>query len=176
MLLKYRFATSHDGDALIELIERAYRAPGLPKRSIPSEADLFDGPRTSLGEVLDLIAEDESRFLVAEGTSGLIACALIRAPGASRGDAAYFGMFAIAPEHQAAGVGGAVLAEAERQARKIWGAAGMVMTVISLRTELIGWYARRGYLPTGRRLPFPFDEHTNARRTDFDLVELAKVF
>ena len=33
----------------------------------------------------------------------------------------------------------------------------MEMTVIHRRTELIAWYERRGYAPTGETRPFPVD-------------------
>ena len=34
----------------------------------------------------------------------------------------------------------------------------MRMTVISIRTELIAWYKRRGYAFTGETRPFPTDD------------------
>ena len=38
-----------------------------------------------------------------------------------------------------------------------FGARRMEMTVIHRRAELIAWYARRGYAPTGETRPFPVD-------------------
>jgi hypothetical protein len=32
------------------------------------------------------------------------------------------------------------------------------MTVIGQRTDLIEWYARRGYAPTGEQRPFPYGD------------------
>ena len=61
-------------------------------------------------------------------------------------DRAYFGMFAVWPHLQAAGVGRQVLDEAERLAREDWGADTMEMTVIGQRDELIAWY-RAARLP-----------------------------
>ena len=48
------------------------------------------------------------------------------------------------------------------------------MTVINVRTELIGYYQRRGYKLTGVRQPFPFNETTGEMTRDFDLVEMNK--
>ena len=73
----------------------------------------------------------------------------------ARGDAGYFGMFAVVPTLQRSGVGGAILAEAERIAGGEWRLPRMRMTVIDLREELIAWYERRGYHRTGETLPFP---------------------
>jgi hypothetical protein len=34
----------------------------------------------------------------------------------------------------------------------------MEMTVIDLREELLAWYERRGYRPTGEIRPFPYED------------------
>jgi hypothetical protein len=34
----------------------------------------------------------------------------------------------------------------------------MEMTVIAQRRDLIAWYQRRGWHPTGERRPFPYDD------------------
>ena len=47
------------------------------------------------------------------------------------------------------------IAAAEGEARARFRARTMEMTVIVQRTELIDWYGRRGYLPTGETRPFP---------------------
>jgi len=51
-----------------------------------------------------------------------------------------------------------MLSEAERIARAEWGVAEMRMTVIDIRSELIAWYERRGYLRTGEHQPFPYGD------------------
>ncbi|CAO5259995.1 GNAT family N-acetyltransferase [Frankia sp. AgKG'84/4] len=71
---------------------------------------------------------------------------------------AYFGMFAVSPTEQGAGVGGALLAQAERHAARTWSAGWMELVVIAQRTELIDWYLRRGYRRTGQTRPFPYDD------------------
>jgi hypothetical protein len=52
----------------------------------------------------------------------------------------------------------------------------MTMTVIAQRPELIAWYRRRGYLPTGETRPFPYGEDPVGipRRSDLHFVVLAK--
>ncbi len=49
-------------------------------------------------------------------------------------------------------------------------ARSMEMTVIHRRTELIAWYERRGYHPTGETRPFPVDPP----RPDLHFVVLEK--
>jgi hypothetical protein len=50
------------------------------------------------------------------------------------------------------------------------------MTVIIQRIDLIAWYGRRGYAPTGERRPFPYgDERFGLpRREDLEFTVLAK--
>lgn len=91
-------------------------------------------------------------------------------PDAVTSGAAYFGMFAVAPSLQGAGVGRGMLAEAERIARDNWGAATLEMTVIRQRTELIGWYERRGYRRTGESKPFPYGDERFGQPTRGDLA------
>jgi hypothetical protein len=52
----------------------------------------------------------------------------------------------------------------------------MEMTVINLRHELIAWYERRGYRPTGETGAFPYgDERFGIpTRPDLEFVVLAK--
>ena len=175
----FRFATQADTPALVDLIERAYR--GLETAGTWfSEAHLLKGPRTSISDISGLIALADSRFLVAELDGKIAGCCLLQktksVDGATGkdGDAAYFGMFAINPRVNATGLGKTVLAEAERRVRDLWQTRAMVMTVINVRTELIGYYERRGYKLTGARHPFPFNETTGETTQDFDLVEMKK--
>ncbi len=172
----FRYARQADAPYLVELIERAYRGPETAG-SWASEAHLLKGPRTSLSEVSALIAREDSRFLIADLDGRVAACCLLqgleRLPNTTT-NAAYFGMFALDPSAQGAGLGKLVIAEAERCIQELWGANEMVMTVINLRTELIGWYQRRGYHLSGAVLPFPFSETSGETTRDFHLVEMRK--
>ncbi len=171
----FRYARRADAPALVDLIERAYRSPET-EGSWASEAHLLKGPRTSIDEVLDLIEREDSRFLIAERNGAIAGCCLLQGlsqPGQPI-NASYFGMFALDPRVQGGGLGKTIIAEAERRIQDLWGANEMVMTVINVRTELIGWYERRGYRLTGASLPFPFSETTGETTRDFHLVEMRK--
>lgn len=167
-----RLAFVGEAAAIAALIEHAYRGEEA-RRSWTTEADFLTGPRSSLAEIKSLIADPKSRFVVAvEGDATLGPCALIR----NEEGVGYFGMFGVRPDLQGAGLGREMLAAAEREVRALWDCPAMIMTVISLRKELIAYYERRGYRVTGETKPFPFDEHTSATRTDFHLVVLRKDF
>jgi hypothetical protein len=51
------------------------------------------------------------------------------------------------------------------------------MTVIEQRTELLEWYVRRGYLPTGETEPFPYQNPRFGlpKRDDLRFLVLAKL-
>ena len=148
--LRYRDATAADVPAIVGLVTRAYRGEAS-RAGWTTEADLLDGNRIVPEVLLADIARPQSRILLAEAGDTLVGCAHV----AAEGGAGYFGMFAVDPGLQRAGVGRAILAEAERVVREDWRLALLRMTVIDLRTELIAWYERRGYRTTGETRPFP---------------------
>jgi N-acetylglutamate synthase-like GNAT family acetyltransferase len=176
----FRYARQRDVPALVALIERAYRSPETAGNWV-SEAHLLKGPRTSDDEISGLIAQPDSRFLIAEIDGRLAGCCLMQRIGTtecSSGDigkgSAYFGMFAIDPGIHSTGLGKIILAEAERRVRQLWNSGAMVMTVINLRDKLIEYYQRRGYALTGATMPFPFTPTTGEVTRDFHLVEMKK--
>jgi GNAT superfamily N-acetyltransferase len=85
-------------------------------------------------------------------------------------------MFAVRPRHQSGGLGRAILEHAEALARAEWSAERIEMTVIRQRHDLIAWYERVGYAPTGATEAFPYgDERFGLpRRPDLEFVVLAK--
>ena len=160
--ITFRAATRDDVPAIVALVESAYRGD-ISRKGWTTEADLLDGQRTDPVSVAELIDRAGSTILLGEHGGALLACANIE----HRGDAAYFGMFSVRPDLQGAGVGRALLAEAERIARDDWHCTEMQMTVISVRDELIAWYERRGYRRTGIYSPFPYgDERFGIPRRD----------
>ena len=169
--LTFRDATDADVDALVELIESAYRGESS-RAGWTTEADILDGQRTDRDGVLEVVKAADSRLLTVEREGRIVACCQLE----HRGDHAYFGMFAVSPALQGAGLGRAVMAEAERQAREGWGVTEMHMTVISVREDLIAWYERRGYRRTGRTTPFPYgDERFGIpQRDDLEFELLVK--
>ncbi|MGW5333259.1 GNAT family N-acetyltransferase [Streptomyces bauhiniae] len=167
----FRDATDADVDALVALVESAYRGDAS-RAGWTTEADILDGQRTDPESVRQVIKTPDSRLLVVEREGRIVACCHLE----HRGAHAYFGMFAVSPSLQGSGLGKAVLAEAERLARADWGATEMHMTVISVREDLIGWYERRGYRRTGEMTPFPYgDERFGIpRRPDLRFELLVK--
>ncbi|MFB7971375.1 GNAT family N-acetyltransferase [Streptomyces rubiginosohelvolus] len=151
--LTFRDATEADVPALVALIESAYRGDSS-RTGWTTEADILQGQRTDEQGVRDVIDAPASRLLAVERGGELVACCQLE----HRGDAAYFGMFAVRPGLQGGGLGKLIIAEAERAAKEGWGVGEMHMTVISVRDDLIAWYERRGYRRTGELTPFPYGD------------------
>ncbi|MEW2809044.1 GNAT family N-acetyltransferase [Streptomyces massasporeus] len=151
--LTFRDATDADVGELVTLIESAYRGDDS-RAGWTTEADILEGQRTDPEGVLEVIKSPDSRLMAVERDGRIVACCQLE----HQGDHAYFGMFAVSPLLQGAGLGKVIIAEAERQARATWGVREMQMTVISVRDDLIAWYERRGYRRTGRMTPFPYGD------------------
>lgn len=170
--VNFRSALPSDVLDLVDLIESAYRGDES-RLGWTTEADLLEGPRTDVSEVTEVIEAPGSRMILAEADGKLIGCC--RLEGRS-GDSAYLGMFSVRPTLQGRGVGRAILAEAERLALVELGAKTMTMTVLGQRLELVAWYERLGYRPTGKKTPFDFRaEPVNvAKAQNLEFVELVK--
>jgi ribosomal protein S18 acetylase RimI-like enzyme len=170
---RFRRADHDDVPELVALVESAYR--GEPSRQgWTTEADLIDGQRVDALMVADTLADPATTVLVRLDDQGAaIACCELRR--LDDGTAA-FGMFAVSPVLQGGGYGREVLGEAERVAAQEWGATQLRMSVITLRTELIAWYRRRGYTPTGEEQGFPYGDERfgRPRRDDLRFAVLAR--
>ncbi|MDQ2754233.1 MAG: GNAT family N-acetyltransferase [Actinomycetota bacterium] len=168
----YRVGEPSDADAVVALIESAYR--GDPSRAgWTTEADLLAGQRTDVDAVLQVIEAPGAVMLLAfDGGGRITACCQVE----DRGGSCYFGMFAVAPAAQGSGIGGGLLAEAERWALERYGAKQMEMTVIRQRQDLIAWYRRRGYQLTGATAPFPYGDERYGipLRDDLEFVVLVR--
>jgi N-acetylglutamate synthase-like GNAT family acetyltransferase len=161
--VQIRPARPDDVAPLLELVHAAYRGKG----GWTTEADLIDGGRTDADELTELLPD----LLVAEDETGLLGCCALTA----RDGVGYFGTFAVRPTLQGGGVGSRLLAAAEERARAA-GLPAVEMTVLSVRTELIAYYERRGYVRTGESRPFPYGVTRNGlpRTDDLEFAVLLK--
>lgn len=167
--IRYRLASMDDVATIVALVNSVYRGHSS-RLGWTTEADLLDGQRTDSADVSGLMAAAESFFLLAQDDEGLLGSAHILRDE----DVARFGMFSILPGQQGQGLGTQFLIEAEARVRQRWPVGAMRMSVISLRSELIAYYARRGYLATGETLPFPTDPRfgtSKVGRLEFTVLE-----
>lgn len=172
MQLTVRAAVAEDAPVVADLVHRAYRGESS-RAGWTTEADLLEGQRIDLSTVATMIAADSTEVLVGVDETGhVVACCELQQQASGAG---YFGMFAVEPTLQSAGLGRQMLGAAEDLAvsRSM---PRIEMTVIAQRTELLDWYVRRGYLPTGETKPFPYGNEAFGlpQRDDLHFVVLAK--
>jgi GNAT superfamily N-acetyltransferase len=172
--LVFRKATPHDIPAILTLVQSAYRGESS-RAGWTTEADILEGDRIDHAGVLAKIQEPASTILLAHDSAGALAscCELVK----RNDDMGYFGLFAVDPLRQGGGIGKQVMRYAERYARETLGVRRMEMWVIFLREEIIAYYARQGYVDTGRTEPFPYNglpPSAKVLRDDLYFVVLCK--
>lgn len=150
-MIRFRTAVPADVSRLRALVEKCYRGDSA-KQGWTHEADLLDDERTSDVELERAVTALDARVLLAEIDGKLAGTVTMTNIGNGR---AYLGMLCVDPELQAAGLGRALIADAEDLAVEDFAASVIEMTVIDARPELIAYYERRGYVRTGETRRFP---------------------
>ncbi len=140
-------ADYRDACAIADLVNLTYRGPVGWTR----ETGIIGGIRTCQDEIEKLMLNPDAHFLVSYWQQRLAACIYV----ARENEHAYIGFFAVDPDLQKKGLGKQVLSQAEKFASSTMGVCKFIMFVVSQRQELIAFYRRRGYLPTGRIEPYP---------------------
>ena len=165
-------ATADHVSELVQLVNSAYRGESS-KRGWTTEADLLGGVRTDDASMLHLINASESAVLQCRNEQNeLLGCVNLR----KQNNQLYLGMLTVSPELQGAGIGKELLHASEQYA-KDHRLSEIVMTVISVRQELIAWYERRGYQKTGETKPFPAsDPSFGIPKQPLEFIVLKKSF
>lgn len=169
--IQFRRGTGADVASVVALVQSSYRGESS-RGGWTTEADLLDGQRTDPEEVEGVLADPDARLILAHNSSGLVGCIVARrAP-----EGTHIGMFAVRPALQGQGVGRLLLEEAERVARAELGGEVAILHVISVRAELLAWYARRGYADSGLRERFPYGNPRFGlpKRDDLEFAVLTK--
>lgn len=136
-----RTADPADAENISHLVNAAFRL----------ERFFVDADRTNPDKVRELL--QKGTFLLAEDAGALVACVYVEL----RGDRGYFGLLAVDPARQRAGMGSRLIDAAEEYCHAA-GCRFMDLTVVNLRKELPGYYRSRGYVENGT-LPFPSDQY-----------------
>jgi ribosomal protein S18 acetylase RimI-like enzyme len=145
-------ASPDDADELSILVNAAYRGD-TGRQGWTTEADLIDGSRTDAELLKAVIEKPGSQILKYVENGQIIGCVELR----KEEDKLYLGMLTVSHTIQNKGIGKQLLYAAEDVARKL-GCHAIFMNVLTVRKELIAWYARHGYHDTGARKPFAFTD------------------
>ncbi|MFC4480192.1 GNAT family N-acetyltransferase [Flavobacterium chungangensis] len=163
-------ALLQDIPALTILINSAYRGE-TSKKGWTTEAHLLEGKRTDEQEMTEIFLDPKNTILKFTENDKIIGSVLL----VEKGHQLYLGMLTVSPELQNSGIGKKLLAEAENHAKSL-GLTSIIMTVISVREELVAWYKRHGYVDTGKREAFPESEiHTTVSAEPLEFIYLEKV-
>jgi predicted N-acetyltransferase YhbS len=141
--------TTADIPAVTRVINSAYQGePG--SKSWTSESHLIAGSRTTEAIMHDLLSKPSVTMVQCCNVEGeVMGCVLLE----KKDTTLYLGMLSVSPQAQAAGIGGRLLSYGETFAREHQ-YTSITITVIHLRYELIAWYQRKGFVPTGNRESF----------------------
>lgn len=162
-------ASLEDVSELNNLINSAYRGE-FSKLGWTTEADLLLGARTTPEELNSLICNENNTLLKYTQKNAIIGCVLLTA----KTEELYLGMLTVSPNHQNGGIGKKLLLKAELLAEEL-SLSKIVMTVISIRYDLINWYIRCGFQDSGTRLPFPKSiEYTEIAKEPLEFMLLEK--
>lgn len=154
-------------EAITNVVNWAYRGKYQDvseEKGWTTERHLLGGVRTSQEDVEALIGQcqmkgpkEENIFLAIKQDSAEIDPVIVGTIHVQRmGEGeAEIGLFSVDPDLQGRGIGNDLLEAAENLARTSIGASLSVLNVLSVRTELIAWYVRKGYKVTGGKMPFP---------------------
>ena len=154
---------------IVRLLNMSYRGESS-RKGWTTEADLIAGEvRTNEEELSRVMSEPGSVILKYMEDGKLLVCVNLK----KHGDRIYLGMFSVEPDLQGGGIGKKMLQAAEEYAAHE-GCVAIYMYVISVRTELIDWYKRKGYVETGERVPFNEDGLTGSHKLKLEFLVLEK--
>jgi N-acetylglutamate synthase-like GNAT family acetyltransferase len=130
--MEFRFAEESDLPALLPLINDAFRV----------ETWFIRGDRLTPERLREHFRA--GRFLIAEEDHAVAGCVYVEL----HGKRAYLGLLSVDRGRQKNGLGRRLVAAAEEFGREM-GARVIELTVVNLRKELPGWYAKLGYAVVG---------------------------
>lgn len=164
-------AAPSDFPEIVSLTNLAFRG----ESGWTMETKYIEGQRIDLNMLEEMVAKQPEGLLLtwrdeAEGT--LLGSVWLEPE--QDGDW-YMGLLAVQPEMQGRQLGRQMLDACEETVRAK-GAERMVISVVNARSRLISWYERRGYVRTGERKPFPYDDPRVGKplRDDLEFLVLVK--
>jgi GNAT superfamily N-acetyltransferase len=132
MNVHLRAATDSDAEAIVKLVNRAFEVERFFK----------DRDRTDLDEISGLLKS--GTFLLLIDDTQLVACVYVQI----RGPRGYIGLLSVNPSQQGSGLGTRLMEHAEDHCARA-GCQVVDLRIVHLRTELLTFYGKRGYVEQG---------------------------
>lgn len=161
-------AIEEDIPFLVRLINESYR--GESNQGWTSEKHLLDGVRITPEQMFDQMLIPSGQFFkYQQGNDKPLGNVYLEIEE----DSLYLGMLAVSPESQGKGIGKAILDFAfeyacKNQLKRVY------LTVLSQRKELLEWYKKHGYKPSGHSKPFQGDNTHYIPKIPLDLIYMEK--
>lgn len=157
-----------DVPALTQLVNSAYRGE-TSKLGWTSESHLLEGIRIDEAELSSYFERPEITILkYTDNQDKIIGCVYLEKAAHQR---LYLGMLSVSPLLQNGSIGRQLLSAADEHASKE-GCNFIKISVITSRHELIAWYQRRGFMPTGETIPLITE--TSIAKVPVDLMIMEK--
>ncbi|CAO3621215.1 unnamed protein product [Cunninghamella blakesleeana] len=153
-----------------KVVNAAYRAEG----GWTTEKDLVQGERATTEDIEKCIQDEINIMLLAiekKGDQEERVVGTIQIQHDNK-EEAELGLFSVEPTLQSKGIGGK-LVRAAFEEMKERGYKRAVMHVIEVRTEILAWYKKLGFEPTGERIPFVWPELLKIPDTHFITLKRA---
>jgi ribosomal protein S18 acetylase RimI-like enzyme len=164
-------ASLTDIPSLVKLVNSAYRGESS-KKGWTTEADLLGGIRVNEITLTSIFQKTSDIILkCCDADENIIGCVHLQ----PQHKKIYLGMLTVSPQLQTNGIGKLLLTAAENYAKEN-NFGSIIMTVISIRKELIAWYERRGYVNTGQTKPFPNDPDFGIPKQKLEFIVMEKKF
>ncbi len=148
-LLKFREATEDDAQAVLNIVNLAYRTEG----GWTTESHLVVGDRLIREDYLLALKAPDTRIYLAVDGDTIVGCIELKVVNGH----AHLGMLSVLPDRQNQGIASQLLAYAEEQAKQVFSANVAEMLVLDVRQELLAFYYRKGYERADEYVPFPTD-------------------
>ena len=167
-------AISQDAPELAQLVNSAYRGDSS-RVGWTTEADYLDGQRIDEDWLKDLIQTSGTVILCLrkQNSEKILACVELELLAEQK---VLLGMLSVTPNLQNQGLGAKLMQSAEAFVASHFQAKSIVMMVISIRSELIAYYERKGYVLKDEMEAFPYGDSRFGlpKRNDLQFVRMEK--
>jgi ribosomal protein S18 acetylase RimI-like enzyme len=143
------FANINEFEKITNLVNSVYRGENA-KKGWTTEAEIIEGIRITSDKVKEIISSNNDLIITAKFNNDIIGCVHLE----KHSDYSILGMLSVDVNYQNAGLGKILISKCEEITKKDWKLNEIRMMVISIRTELIDYYKRRGYETTGKTISF----------------------